>query len=68
MSDCGCGSGCSCGTSLERCNMYPDFDECSEIQSFMVGVAPYTTFGAGMGVEGDGDDKGSSAHVKIQAI
>ncbi|RZC89659.1 hypothetical protein C5167_007888 [Papaver somniferum] len=68
MSGCGCGSGCSCGTSREGCNIYPDFDENSGTQSFMVGVAPYTTFGSGMAVEGDGDDKGNSAHVKILAI
>ncbi|KAI3872081.1 hypothetical protein MKW92_047687 [Papaver armeniacum] len=68
MSGCGRATGCSCGTSREGCNIYPDFDESSGTQSFMDGIAPSTTFGSGMAVEGDADDKGNSAHVKIQAI
>ncbi|KAI3859238.1 hypothetical protein MKW92_046924 [Papaver armeniacum] len=58
----------SCDTSYEGCKVYPDFDESYNTRSFMFGVAPRTSFGPGMTVEGDNDDNGSSAHIKIQAI
>ncbi|KAI3866656.1 hypothetical protein MKW92_027610 [Papaver armeniacum] len=62
----------SCDTSYEGCKVYPELDESYNTQSdqsFMFGVAPRTSFGPGMTVEGDDDDNNtSSSGIKIQAI
>ncbi|KAI3866650.1 hypothetical protein MKW92_027604 [Papaver armeniacum] len=62
---CGCGSGCICDSSYGGCKVHPDFDESYNTESYMFGVGPYTS---GVGLEGDDDDNGNGAHVKIQAI
>ncbi|KAI3866651.1 hypothetical protein MKW92_030189 [Papaver armeniacum] len=56
----GCGEIMSCSISCGGCKMYPGFDESSNTQSFIVGVAPRASFGAGMRAEGDDDDDDKS--------
>ncbi|KAI3972449.1 hypothetical protein MKW92_030188 [Papaver armeniacum] len=52
----GCGEIMFCSISCGGCDTYPGFDESSNTQSFIVGVAPRTSCGSGIKAEGDDDD------------